>query len=260
MLRRTWLRSERASNRQLNRQNRVGVPMAYTVTASIERAHIIRRRTRRATTCASKLWLLRAYLLLLLWWLSNTSCKLRLLWCLRNLLLAHLLLAHLLLAHLLLRHARMPSSSWVRPWVRTRAGRAICLLGSGLVLYGCASRGWEVLLLRVVWWRRVLGLASAGRWWVVLLLLLVRGRGRRRWWVGLAAWRRRVVLLLALLICRVSVLKSGTKEVKPKNTQEVTYHNHPFRAGLLLVSYIRIVFSMRLTRIEVSSRWWWVVS
>jgi hypothetical protein len=115
--------------------------------------------------------------------------------------------------------------SWVgTAWMRTVARCAIgCLgvlgLGSGLVLWRCASWWWEVLLLRVVGWRRVLGLSTTRRRRIVLLLLLLllRWGRRRRRWVGLASRWRREVLLLALrwLVCRVSVetvVVSGTRQ------------------------------------------------
>lgn len=115
---------------------------------------------------------------------------------------------------LLLGHAGVSRSSWVTDaWVWTVARCAICYgllrlgLGSGLVLDRRASWRWEVLLLRVVWGRRVLRLSTAWWWWVVLwLLLLMRGWRVRRWWVGLASrWRCKVLLLtlLLLLVCRV---------------------------------------------------------
>lgn len=234
----TWLRREWTSDRQLNGQNGVGVAMAYAIAAAIERADIVCRCTRRSGACTRnrtrtrKLWLLREPN-----WRLPSACSELWLWCLLNLLLADLLL---------LRHARMSRRSGVpNTWVRTMTWCAICLLGSRLLLHGCAAGWWEVLLLRVIWWRRVLRLrlACTRRRWVVLVLLLVRGRRRWRWWVGLAAWRRRVVLLLGVLVCRVSVLRFAMDEVKPKCSQESTYHNLLSQAVLSIVSPDPNVFS-----------------
>lgn len=57
--RRTWLRSEWASNRQLHSQDSIGVAMAHAIAAAIESAYIVCGCTRWSGTCASKLWLLR---------------------------------------------------------------------------------------------------------------------------------------------------------------------------------------------------------
>jgi hypothetical protein len=177
------------------------------VTSSVECAYVVCRRTSMplsslTSTCARELRLLG------------------------DLLLANLLLGkNLLLAHLLLRHAQM-SSTWVRALTR-RAIRAewlllvllvllmllllrlrSVLLGSRLVLYGCASGWGEVLLLlllQMIWGRRVLGLTT---WWWWVVHLLVCGWRGRRWWVGLAARWGREVLLLCLwrLVYGLSVL------------------------------------------------------
>jgi hypothetical protein len=144
------------------------------VTSSVEGAYVVCRCTRMPLS-------------------TLTSTRSRKLWLLRNL----LLLAHMLLAHLLLRHARMAST-----WMRTLARCAIrvlrlllmlllwlrsMLLGSRLVLYRCATWGREVLLLllllRVIYWRRVLRLTA---WRRRIMRLLVCRRRRRRWRVGLA--------------------------------------------------------------------------
>lgn len=178
--------------------------MAHAITPAIEGAYVVGGRTRQASSSASELRLRGSSNLLLLRTcklLLSSTRELQLLWCWRN----------RLMAQLLRRHARVARCSRIARWVRARGAIWMWLsLRCRLLLDRCAARGWEVLLLRVVLRRRVLGLTST-RWrGVVLVLLLMRRRRGRRWWVGLAAWRRRVVLLLALLlallVCRMSVL------------------------------------------------------